>query len=73
MGGLCSCCRHIGYERLSENPAKNEADVDGFHADDLGGSNMDEKMFNDILDQSDGDVNLSDAELEMYLQKLQTD
>ncbi|KAH0795327.1 hypothetical protein GPJ56_000776 [Histomonas meleagridis] len=71
MGCLLSCCKPSGYEKLSENPKNNKPRSDEFHADDLGVPNMDE--INDILDQSDGDVNLSDAELEMYLEKLQTE
>ena len=71
MGCLFSCCKPAGYEKLSENPINNRPGNDEFHADDLGIPNMDE--INNILDQSDGDVNLSDAELEMYLEKLQAE
>lgn len=70
MGCFLSCCHPFGYEKLENIRNTNSHQGKDIQVSDLGIPNTEE--LNEVLGGSD-DVNLSDAELEMYLEKLQTE
>ena len=65
MGAFCSCFKNKQYEKLDLNEGGNHGD-----GNDLGIDEDEEFLAQIALDGNDDDVDLSDQEIQKYLEKL---
>ena len=65
MGALCSCFKNKQYEKLDLNGGENHGD-----GNDLGIDEDEEFLAAITMDANDDDADLSDQEIQKYLEKL---